>query len=572
MVLITGLLLAGALVGTLVRAHRTWQLPPGWHPLLVLSGWSLVVLVCGILGSLQAGVALVLAAGLLAGGYELVRHRGRTLTAVREPAYLALAVTGVLLALLLQGRVFTHYDNFSHWALAVKVMLTTGALPAPETPVVTFTTYPLGGASLAYLFQRTLGGAESAAMLGHDLWVASTALPLVSATGRRRLPGLALYAVAALALLTMITTPTSLLVDSLVAGLAACLILLVVVHRDQVRAAPWSFAVLAAALLMVKASGALFVAIASVVLLVSLGRREWRRVRVLLTLVAVTVPWLVWWTWSSHVSHVFPDAGSAKHSVSVDRFDQVLGEKTAEDVRSILTSFAGSVLGDGRTLLVLVALVVAGALAAHSGAVDVPVNRRLVVVVLVTVLAWEISLALMYLFSMPLREALALAGFARYQGTVRLVVLLAGLSLVAAWSAHGERRRPSSLVVLAVALAVPLTLAGPGLRSLDAQGDRERMREEITAALRSVDPRVGPQDEVCLFQAEPDSGYRAWMVRYLTLNGTVRPRTLPVGADRIPGDCDTVLLLDERPFVAELVRSAGFDLPADASVPVAVRR
>lgn len=572
--LVRAALAALVLLGPLLWMHRTCRLAAGWHPVVVLSGWAVTVLLAGIGGSLVAGVVIVVVAGLGLLAHELLRHRVEALRAVREPAYLVLGVTAVLLALVLQGSIVLHYDNFSHWALVVKVMLETGGLPTSAQPVVDFTTYPLGASSLAYLFNRLLGRSESASLLGHDLWLVSCALPLVTAAGRRWLPGVLVYGVGALALLTLVTSPRSLLVDTLIGGLGACVLILVLLERREIVRHPWPLAVLGSALIAVKSSGAFFVAVITLLAVVIVWRQRGRLGAALVAAWAATAaaPWFVWWLWGQHVARTFPESSEAKHSVSVERFDRILGEKSPEEVRSILESLALTTLQNWTTVLLVLAMVLAGSLAVRTGAAAIADNRRTLVVMTGTVVLWVLSLALMYLFSMPTGEALKLAGYRRYMGTMHLAVLLVTLMLVSSWAATAQRRDARQLVTAGLALTLPVSMALQGIRDLEPVEPRAQERPAIEQGLRQA--RAGADDQVCVLLEESDGGYRAWMVRYLLLSPTVRSHVLLPDDPEIPraSECDVFVIDDPRATTAMLVREAGFALEAGAELPVVVGR
>lgn len=577
MELVRALAAAALVLGPLAWLHRRSTLPAGWHPLLVCCAAMLVVLLGGVAGQLDLAVVLLAlaAAGLLA--REAVAHRGTLLATLREPATVVLGATAVVVAVLVHGEVFTHYDNFSHWAMVWQVMLEQHALPGPEDDVVAFTTYPLGGASFAYLVSRLVGTSEWVPMWGQSLFLAACALPVVSAAGARRLVGVLLYAVGTLVLLTHVTAPTSLLVDALIAGLGAALLMLVLLEREAVLAQPWAFGVVAVALVVVKNSGMLFIVVGTVLalmLLVSrratIGRRGW-----LAWGVNLALPWVVWWVWGQHVSATFPDAGEAKHSVSLDRFGSIFGEKTPEDVRAILGDLWQATVTDVRLWLLLAGLVVASALAVHTRALSARDQRRLLVTVVATVVLWEVSLGLMYLLSMPLGEALNLAGFPRYQGTIHVVVALVVLTLLARCAAGppavggraGDRRTrrydgtlvgPVLVGTLCLAVTLPL-VHPPVLLPRDAE-----TRHGLERALAPVE--FSPDDLVCLLLEAPDKGYRGWITRYVTQHGQVTTMVVAEDATALPkraASCDVFVLADPRPHTAEVLADAGLPVPSD---------
>lgn len=567
--LVRALFVAALLLGPLAWLHRRATLPPGWHPLLVFCASTVVVLLAGIAGHLPLGLLLLVLAAAAMLVRELVIDRSNLVAALREPTTVVLGVTAVLVAVLVHGRVFTHYDNFSHWAMVWRVMLDHDVLPGPDNDVVTFTTYPLGGASFAYLVSRLVGSAEWVAMWGHSLFLAACALPVASAAGTRRVLGVVLYVIGTLALITHITRPSSLLVDSLVAGLGAALLMLLLMEREALLAQPWVFGVVSAALVTVKSSGLFFVAVGTVLavlLLVqhraSIHRRDW-----CLWIMSVGLPWATWWVWGLHVSETFPDAEAAKHSVSLDRFGSVLGEKTYEDVRTILGDLLLATVTDWTLLLLIVGVLAAGVLLVRDRVLAARDQRRILLTILVTAVLWEVSLGLMYLFSMPLGEALQLAGFARYQGTYHLVVALVLLSMIGRWAATRPIARSTlarhdgtgpvlvSLAVAVFCVALPLSLVHRGAL---ARGEEET-RHSLEEVLAGVEPSAGHR--VCLLQERTDGGYRVWISRYLMQHREVSSIVVKPSASALPrstDECDYMVLLDPRPHTAQLLTDGGF--------------
>lgn len=573
--LVRGVWAAALMLGPLAWLRRTSALPTGWHPLLVLCGASVLVLASGMAGSLLVGVVLVVVVSLGTAVREFLLDRDNLVATVREPPTLALLALAVSLGLLLHGQVVTHYDNFSHWALVISVMLEDDQLPGSDDQVIGFPAYPLAAATLGYAANRLLGSSESVSMLAQALFLSACALPLVSAAGRRWWLGVPVAGVAVLALLTGITGPTNLLVDSLVAGLAAALLCLVVLQPGGVPGSPWAFALVSTSLVMVKASGVLFVLVACVAALALLvARRHQLRSAAshLSWVAALLAPSLTWALWRRHVAATFPDAGESKHSASLGSLGPAWAEKTADERSTIVGDLAASMAGDLRLWLLLLGLLLAGAAAVRARALPVRAYRTLLVTTLVTVLLWEASLIAMYLLSMPRGEALALAGFGRYQATLHLVLALLVLALAASWA--GASVKLLNLGAVAGASAVVIVGSLVDLDDLPLGPDAPpAARSAVAQAVDGFTPAA--DDEVCLVLESWDHGYRSYLTRYLLLHANVRSAVVPpdpsVLTERL-STCTAVVLLDERPDTAEAIRAGGFPLPTDQEAPAMIVR
>lgn len=570
--LLDAVVLTLLLLGPLAWLRGRTPLPSGWHPLLVLCCASLIVLVSGLLGALWPGVLAVCVLSLGMAVLTGVRERTALLAPLRDPVVLTWLLGVTVLAVLLHGQTLTHYDNFSHWGLVIAVMLQDGRLPNGADAVIGFPTYPLGAASLGYLSHRVLGVAESSSMLAQAVFITSSALPVASAAGRRPAAGVALHLVAASALLTTISGPTNLLVDSLVAALAGALLALILLVPDAVPRHPWAFALVSGALIMTKSSGTFFVGAATLVAIVLLLRRR-EQVRPSLWvgwLGALALPWLLWWWWGRHVEDAFVGADASKHSGSAQQLSTTYAEKTPQDRQEILGDLLTAALNDARLWTMVLVLLLTGAVAVRSGVLRPRTYRLLLTTCLLLVVLWEVALGLMYLWSMPLAEADNLAGFQRYQATLHLVLLLLLLTLVATVVAGLSRPFFPTVLVAVPAVVVALTLAQFSSFS-PAAGPSAAARVELEDTLAGTSVSEG--DEVCLLLSAPDNGFRTWITRYLLLHDNVRSDVLEDAATGLPGrldGCDLLVLLDQRPSTAEAIRSDGLSFPDGAQAPAMI--
>src|SRR5690606_8148309 len=78
----------------------------------------------------------------------------------------------IFLVLLFQDNL-THYDNFSHWAIVLKQMLSTDAFPTPASNLIDFKNYPLGISSFIYYVCLFAGHSQSVMLVAQGLLIFS---------------------------------------------------------------------------------------------------------------------------------------------------------------------------------------------------------------------------------------------------------------------------------------------------------------------------------------------------------------------------------------------------------------
>lgn len=573
-----------AQLGLIAWTRRRTDLDVAFVPALVFTGQGLVVFVGGLLGVLPQAAWAVVVVGLVLLLHEAWRAPALVLGLLKEPAILLLGAAAAALAWYLHGLLFTSYDNFSHWAVVVQVMLTEGRFPTADDPVIVFTAYPLGSASFVYLFGRVLSPAEPVLMLAQQLLGFSYVLALLAATPRRRLVGVVAVIAAFLVITTYEIFVNSLLVDTLLGLMSGYLMILLWGNRDRLPSLLLPIAVMLTFLVLTKNSGLFTVVVATIAVpvLVTLGmpgragradpsvgrggrsRFTWWMVPALLT------PWVFVLWWNRHVATTFAEGLESKHAMSAGRLGEVFGEKTVTDIKTIIRSFATELLGDWATVVLLVALVVAVVLLRWSGLIRRAEAAWLLGGGVLTYGLYVVGILGMFLLSMPLKEALRLAGFHRYLGTAHLawlLVIIWLLLVVIDQSAKGVTR------ALAAVTGVGTLVALSSLSSVDLFPRRDisdSARVKVDAALAAADP-VPAGDTVCVVLSEPDSGFRRYIVRYALLSPNVEEMTIT--PDKQPDsqeDCEHFLVLEDNPAAEAWLAERGIAAPGP--VPYLVSR
>lgn len=553
--------LALAQFGLIGWLRRRSAVPPALAPALAAALSLLITYACGLAGQLPDAPWAVLVAGGLGLLWELIRAPIELVKTVLHPAVVGLGVAMAALSWVLRGRLFQHYDNFSHWALVVRVMLRDGRFPDATDPLVTFHSYPLGTASWEYAVARLTGPAEWHLMMAQDYLLAACAVSLLAVTPRRWWLGLPVVAGFAWAFATHGPALDTLLVDSVLAGWTVAGLALLAAHRGQVGQASVPLAVLVAALVATKQTGVYWALVVILAACLLRAGRWWQRLAVLAVPTALGAVTLV--AWQRHTALAYGAEPATKHAVSISRFREVLGAKTGQERASIGSAYLQAVATNRQTWLVLAVLALSLLLLALAR----PGRGRRAVATLAGVLGvvavYLGGLYAMYLLSMPTGEALALAGFTRYLSTLTLVLLgvvvLVGLHIAehAGWT-----WAPAALVLSLAGCAVLI----PQRPLLEPVG-HDDVRARVDAAFGRV--TIKPDASVCIFSDVRDGGYRTGLVRYLlldehvaTLRAPDRPRaTLPV-------PCDYAAVVDPYPAGDAYLRLRGHMLTPGTPVVV----
>ena len=397
-------------------------------PALTVVSQITLLFFAGLFNCLRIGAVFLWALGIVLAVISLVKDKWNGLKCYVNCGYLFLAAAVLLIAAAVKGTLFTHYDNFSHWALVVKNMLDTNRFPNFQDYLITFQSYPLGSAAYIYYFCRLVSDSESMQMLAQGYMMLSFLLPLFRFVKGNRGWNTLFLALLTNFLLCFNMGIYQLLVDTLLplAGMAALVFLYCeCLHKQDAgeENVPvyWAIPFLCA-VMQIKNSSIFFAAIGVGMILLSMRREKKDRRTVLTKLAVCASPFAVLILWQRHCGYVFVRANTTKHAMTLRNLGGTFLSKSLEDMKQILLKLASFTFRGKAVTAAVVFLVVLGLVTLLTARSRKKVFAKFAAAGAVLYLAYMVGMALMYLCSMPLREALTLAGFGRYRATVLIAV------------------------------------------------------------------------------------------------------------------------------------------------------
>ena len=152
---------------------------------LTVFGSILILYVVGLVSpSLMWGFVAVILCYAAAAGYLvflLCTERERLKQVLSTPALLVWAILFVYILVINWGRVYSSWDEFSHWGLVVKNMYVFDSFSNHEYSTVTFGEYPPAMALWQYFVSKWAGAySESAVYMATGWFIAAMCMPLVS--------------------------------------------------------------------------------------------------------------------------------------------------------------------------------------------------------------------------------------------------------------------------------------------------------------------------------------------------------------------------------------------------------
>lgn len=436
--MLTGILLICSCLGYMLLVRKRLSLPWEFVPVFVFSSIACIVFLGGLAGQLFAVSLAVMIAGLLAFGGSGLRWLrqgggGRITLSIFQLSFAA----GSLIFLSVMFQIsLTHYDNFSHWAIVLKVMLSTDAFPTPASNLIDFKNYPLGVSSFLYYVCRFAGHSESVMLFAQGLLIFScfyAMFGIISEKKRFLLYAFLGLGLSALSYFNMTIRITNLLVDFLLPIYTLAIFAAVYRFRGEIRRACLVVLPLAGLLAIVKNTGIIFAAIGLIFLLyawLTQGRKPdgKQALAVVGMLCGASLPLI---GWNRRMATVFQGVEN-KFDVAASSLQSA--GKTPEQMQEIISLFlASSIDLTTRPAIGIVVFQLAAAAASIFAAAALKKKWNLwkaLIALDVVLLSYYGGILAMYLYSMPLDEAIWLAGFERYASSI-VVLFVGGLAMCA---------------------------------------------------------------------------------------------------------------------------------------------
>ena len=478
-----------------------------------------LLFLCGLLNLLQEGAWVIFSFGIIALLSIVIKTGARS--AVLKPfgnvGFLFFGIALISMALFLRGKIFTHYDNFSHWALVVTQMLEKNRYPTFLDTLITFQEYPLGSASFIYYFAKTVGSDREAVMMFAQLYmILASILPLFTFLKKNRFFGLCLIVAATNFFLTYSISATELLVDTLLPLAGMCGIVFTLLYCGD--RGNWKSILFATGyaimLVQIKNSGVFFAGIICIWILVKAYRSGFvLRIGSFIATVGSMV------LWHRHCAYVFPRANMSSHALTFSRFRYLFDKKTPEEIRAIIIAVADFIIKWKDVWITLGMFLALGIIILLCAKKEFVLFKKSFAACICLYIVYQLGMIGMYLFSMYTSEALNLGGIVRYSRTAVIAVMYVytALSLKTVSALRMEQAFSSVAValLLPVSFCVFLFLSAGKVKSAFTYtsysgGPRERLWLEAAAENYGV-PRG---QSCCILIPQQDSGYAYYLGRY----------------------------------------------------------
>lgn len=434
--LVTGILLIISCLGYMLGVRKTLSLQWEFIPLFTFSSIACLVFFGGLAGQLFVVSLAVLIVGHLAFIWIVMLWLRQEVSfrlsfSMFQASFIAVTI---IFLLLLFRNPLTHYDNFSHWAIVLKVMLSTDAFPTASSTLIDFKNYPLGTSSFLYYVCRFAGHSQPIMLFAQGLLIFSSFYAMFGIVTEKRRFMLYAFLGAGLSMLSFFNITiriTNLLVDFLLPIYTLAIFAVLYRYRHDLKNACMVILPIAGLLTIVKSTGILFAAIGFMYLIYVTVTYKSKLGWTYSLLVAGTIcgALLPYFGWSLRMATVFQGVTNKFASSGLQSGS---GGKTPEQIQEIISLFLRSSIDLAtRPAMGIVVFQLVAMLACLFAAVVLKKKWNLWKVLIaldIVLLLYYAGILGLYVYSMPLDEAIWLAGFERYASSI-VVLFVGGLVL-----------------------------------------------------------------------------------------------------------------------------------------------
>lgn len=428
----------------------------------------------------------------------------------------------LICAIALKGVIFTHYDNFSHWAIVVRSMIINNRYPNFEDSLILFQYYPLGSATYIYYFSKTTSTAESVQMLAQVFMMTAFLLPVFAFVKKNRKLFLVFMVLFTNFIFVYNIKIQDLLVDTLlpIVGVAAIIVpfydYVFNKESNEKTSVLWSI-LFSITLVQIKNSG-IFFFIGVITLLVYLGFKK--VITFQQTLVSILAPLISVYIWKKHCLYVFSDAATSKHAMSMDNYKNVFGAKGSQEIYFIIKQILYQAFQGRQILTVFLFLLIAGVITCIFVKDKKSLFWKVLLICVSMYVIYMVGMTLMYLFSMPGDEATSLAGYVRYRKTILISIYYVIVIYYAIIFSNVDKRNKIfvlSLICVLCMLSTWRVELGDFTSALEFNEGEERTWFQEVKNVNGI-PEGSSYGVVI---ESPDFGYAHYLIKYIFFSNDI---------------------------------------------------
>lgn len=565
-------------LGYILFINRKLKVRGEIAPLLFIAGCVVISLISGILNMLVYTNILILLVGLLLlyiTFNDLLKNGGvkKILNILINPNAICIAVLFIYFVIISSKLHIIHYDNFTHWALVVQDMLEFNQLPNFES-LITYKSYPLGSSLFIYYFCFWVGSFENVMIIAQSVILVASVATLFVFVPNNKSGWLYRIVITVFLLLSSIFYMSfkELLVDTILATVGLGALATIIYYYKDLKKTIIISSLLSTFLIMIKNSGIYFLVINTIIVLyriyTAFKNNELDKNNALKYLAfSLILPLSIMVIWKAHLPYAFgKNVYLGTHNMSILKYG---GQLLRTDFRTIwqITKLFLLEIIDIRSIIVQSILLINVVYLAYTFSVyftQKKWNKQIIfswIVTDVIYIAYLIGTYAMYIFSMPVKEALYLAGFDRYLSTI--IIYLIGILVVCVMKTASDNKVVciiNKTVTCTLIILFLVNILTSDIKSNIIGIDNYENSVKCTMDKIKMQNTLDPQKKyaVCMLEDNTtDIGYMTYMSKYIfRTNNVAVIKALKDSSKEYIKTADYVVILSGNKALEEVLKES----------------
>lgn len=423
-------------IGWWTWIYRRTKIDVHFLPSIAIMAQITILFLAGLLNMLFETAFVLYGVGLGFVVVFLLRERLGVFNHLKRPEFIAFVLC--LLVMFYITRDVTIYmdDDFHHWALLVKELLRNNCYPTDNYPIVYFKSYLPGTATYIYYFCRFCDHHEFVYIWAQNYMMLCFFAPFAYINKNRNL-FVYLYLLSTYGFVVYYNSSAyNLMVDTIlpIAFMSSLCFLLYIADGKMAKENIAFFSFMISGLLLIKNSALYFAAVLILFVLYFIWANQSNIMKKIQETGAILLPFLLVYLWRRHCIYVFKNPDSM-HTLSKAYLVSTYDEKTPAIVAEIKDKFLEFSFSGKELLCVLIGFIVLIICTRILGGKwKSTINVLLFSIVLYV--TYMIGLYAMYLYSMPVTDALRLASAGRYRASILICVFLMITACISKYAAQ----------------------------------------------------------------------------------------------------------------------------------------
>lgn len=409
---------------------------------------QITLLFCsGLLNCLGVASVILFVTGLLFAVYYSVKNVKDMIRAYLNVGYIFFVIFTLLIMLAVRGKIFTHVDNFSHWAIVVKNMLETNRYPCFKDTLIGFKTYPLGSATYIYYVAKIIMDSEQIMMFAQAYFMLSLILPVFKYVKNNKAANCIYVILYTNYIFSYQIQIYDLLVETLLPlhGMMTLFFVFSECLGLDTKSKKGNISVLYAipllcTLTQIKNSSIFFLAIICILVFVSF---KYEKTEIGKKVITISAPFLSLYLWKAHYNYVFAMAATSSQAMTIENYQNHISSKAGEEIWNIFRNVLKFSVTGKELLIFLIPIFLIVLLTITKCEENRNTHVKMLLLSIGIYVMYMFGLFFTYVFSMSKEEAASLASAARYRSTIFIAIyyLLLLLSLLTISDLENIKRR-----------------------------------------------------------------------------------------------------------------------------------